>query len=287
MVLSDLEIAWAVRRLVDDMRSCHLGSPFTSDTDFDARIGALRQVFPDHERQARAILDQFTRQHAITRRPTSGRGYLLCITPRSGSSLLADVLGRTGSIGSAHEHFRAGEPLSEWMTRCADLTDCLAALERNAPAGYFGIKGDLFQMFPLISDGFFAGPGCIFKHVYLTRRDTLGQAISLARAVKTNEWHSHDQPVPDPELRLEEIVSNLRYIREMEADWETVFSALRVAPLRLYYEDLIAGPALVFEQVRQYLDLRWKIDPGGIVSEYQSVSGRHDPEWLRKQRSRF
>jgi LPS sulfotransferase NodH len=262
-------------------------SAVESDADFDARIGVIRQVLPDHERLAREILKGFSGRHRMARRPTGGRGYLLCITPRSGSSMLADVLGRTGSVGAAKEHVRVRAPLSKWMAKCGDLAGCFAELGSNAPAGYFGIKGDLYQMFPLISEGAFAGPGCIFKHIYLTRRDTLGQAISLARAVKTNEWHSHDAPVADPELTLAEIVSQFRYIRQMEADWETVFTALRVAPLRLCYEDLIAEPALIFEQVRQYLNVNWLVDPAGIVSEYQQISVRHNPKWLQKQRSRF
>jgi LPS sulfotransferase NodH len=105
--------------------------------------------------------------------------------------------------------------------------------------------------------------------------------------VKTREWHSHDAPVTDPELTLAEIVSHFHYIREMEADWETVFTALQVAPLRLCYEDLIAEPVAVFEQVRQYLDVNWRVDPAGIVSAYQSISDRHDPKWLQKQKCRF
>ena len=203
--------------------------------------------------------------------------------------MFADILERTGSIGPTYEHFRAnGHPVPEWMVTCVDLRDALAELEKNAPEGCFGIKGTLLQMFPLISDGIFAGPAaCMSKHVYLTRRDILGQAISLARAVKTNEWHSHDTSVPDPELTLEDIVGKLRYIQEMQADWETVFTTLRIRPLRLYYEDLVTEPLLVFEEIRQYLNVEWRVDPADVVSKYQSVSARHDLQWLREQRSRF
>jgi trehalose 2-sulfotransferase len=244
-----------------------------------AVISALRQIFPDHESQARAILGRFSETH-----PVNGRGYLLCITPRSGSSLLSDVLGRTGSVGMAREHFRT--PVPDWMATCANLNDVLRMLEDKAPSGYFGIKGDLFQMFPLISEGLFAGPG-IFKHIYLTRRDHIGQAISLARAVKTNEWHSHDVSVPDPDLTIEDVLGYLRYLRTMERDWETVFTALQLAPLRLSYEDLVTDPAGVFERIRQFLDVQWKVDPIRIVSAYQSVSGRHDPRWMKNLRAQL
>jgi trehalose 2-sulfotransferase len=262
-------------------------SAFAPELLYAARLAALRQVFPDHERQWRTVLDRSTHREGIGRRPT-GRGYLLCITPCSGSSMLADVLAKTGSVGMALEHFSAENASApEWMANCVDLNDFLAALERAAPDGYFGIKGTLFQMFPLISEGVFAGPGCIFKHIYLTRRDQLGQAISLARAVKTNEWHSHDKPAPDPELSIESVLSFLRYLRKMEADWETVFTALQLKPLRVCYEDLVANAAGIFGQIGQYLDVQWKVDPAGIVSAYESLSSRHDPLWIQKLRARF
>jgi len=253
-----------------------------------ATIATLRRAFPDHERHARAILDQFAGNRRDATPPLSGRGYLLCITPRSGSSMLADVLGRTQSVGVAREHFRAdGASIPDWMGTCDNLNEVLRKIQSNAPSGYFGLKGDLFQMFPLISEGVFAGPDCIFKHIYLTRRDHIGQAISLARAVKTNEWHSHDAPAPDPELIIDEVLGYVRYLRAMESDWETVFTTLGIAPLRLYYEDLVSGAASVFDRTRQYLDVQWKVDPMGIVSSYKPVRERHDPRWIENLRSQL
>jgi trehalose 2-sulfotransferase len=252
-----------------------------------AKIEALRRVFDGHDRIAQAILRRFPGPAPAER--ITGRAYLLCITPRSGSSMLADVLGRTESVGTAHEHFSASpdDPLPEWMTPCANLDEVLRMLQANSPSGYFGIKGDLYQMFPLIAEGVFAGPDCIFKHIYLTLRDHVGQAISLARAVKTNEWHSRDAPVPDPDLMFEDVLSYLRYLRQMEADWETVFSALQIRPLRLYYEDLIADPAGVFEQTRECLEVEWTVEPSSVVSAFQSVHDRHDPQWIQSLRAQF
>src|SRR5580698_8627881 len=67
------------------------------------KIEALRRVFEGHDRMAQAILARFPGPAPAER--ISGRAYLLCITPRSGSSMLADVLGRTESVGTAEEHF--------------------------------------------------------------------------------------------------------------------------------------------------------------------------------------
>jgi LPS sulfotransferase NodH len=257
-----------------------------SSTD---RVDALRRVFPDHERVSRTSLSKLIGGRSRTREPAGGRAYLLCMTPRSGSSFLSDILGQTGSVGIAKEHFPTSpeDPLPSWLAQCGSLEDAFRILQEDAPSGYFGIKGGLFQMFPLISEGVFAGPNSIFKHLYLTRRDRVGQAISLARAVKTNEWHSSDAPAPDPDLSFEDVLFYLRYIRSMAADWETVFSALQINPLHLYYEDLITDPSGTFERIRQHLDVQWKISPADVVSVHQSLSQRHDPGWKQKLRDQF
>lgn len=210
-------------------------------------------------------------------------------TPRSGSSWLSDTLVKTGSVGLAEEHFPTSleAPLPQWLAQCASLQDAFRILQQHAPSGYFGIKGRLFQMFPLISKGVFAGPECKFKHIYLTRRDRIGQAISLARAVKTNEWHSFQAHAPDPNLSFEDVVFYLRYINSMEGDWETVFSALQIEPLRLYYEDLVTDPSSAFERIRQHLDVQWKISPADIVSVHRPLSIRYDPAWTRRLRDQF
>jgi hypothetical protein len=203
--------------------------------------------------------------------------------------MLSDILGRTGSVGIAREHFPTAPeaPLPDWLAECASWDAMFRLLKKHALFGYFGIKGNLLQMFPLISSGVFAGPRWIFKHIYLTRRDRVGQAISLARAVKTNEWHSSDDPVPDPDLTFDEVVSSLHHIHTMEADWETIFTVLQVEPLRLCYEDLIADRSGEFERIRRHLGVRWKTDPADIVSAYQPLRQRHDPIWLRRLRDQF
>lgn len=203
--------------------------------------------------------------------------------------MLADVLGQTQTVAKPHEHFfpNTPTPVPDWMAPCADLQEALRTLAAKTPTGYMGIKGDLYQMFPLISEGLFAGPGSFFKHMYLTRRDVVGQAISLARAIKTKEFHSYDKPVADPDLTVEDVVEQIRYLRAMEADWETVFTALEVTPLRLTYEELVSEPAAVYEKIREFLDVQWSVDPASIVSEYESVSGRHDPRWIQNLREQI
>ncbi len=250
------------------------------------RTDVLRALFPDHDRLAQASLKELRGRFEG---PAPKRGFLLCITPRSGSSMLSDVLARTGAVGKAEEHFpsSAAAPLPAWMVECGGVDGVLAALGRHAPAGYFGIKGDLFQLFPLIAANRFTGAQCELRHIYLTRRNRVGQAVSLARAVRTNQWHSSDPWVADPELTFREILERLHYIRTMESDWETVFTALGVKPLRLVYEEVVANQVETFERIRTHLDVEWRVPPAQITSTYEPLRERYNPEWLRRMRSAF
>jgi LPS sulfotransferase NodH len=253
------------------------------------RTSAVQRMFPDHQCVAKRVLSGFQGTLRESAKRASGPAFLLCIVPRSGSSLLADLLLRTGAVDRAEEHFvpSPATSTSNWMSKCADLNEVFLKLEEQSPSGYFGIKGDLYQMFPLISAGAFSGPGCIFRHIYLKRRDLVGQAISLARAVSTHEWHSHDTHVPDPDLSLEDVLYHLHYIRKMEADWELVFTALQIEPLRLYYEDLISDRAALFKSLRCYLNVQWKVDPLHITSCYERISKYYNPYWIRKLREQL
>ena len=77
--------------------------------------------------------------------------------------------------------------------------------------------------------------------------------------MKSGEWHSSDAPAPDPDLSFEEVLFFLRYIRSMEADWETVFSALQIEPLRLCYEDLVTDQPAVLERIRRHLNVNGRL----------------------------
>src|SRR5690242_19680010 len=113
---------------------------FENEKAVAAAVVAIEALLPEHASQARMILDRFSGNG--TCKPFRGRGYMLCITPRSGSSMLGDVLGRTGSVGVAMEHFEEPDsPLADWMQDCDSLQEMLRRLQQNVPGGYFGIQG--------------------------------------------------------------------------------------------------------------------------------------------------
>ena len=173
--------------------------------------------------------------------------YAVCALPRSGSSLLCELLFNTGLAGAPAEFFDPAMMKrfrTSWGTQ--SFEDYLGALRarKTAPNGVFGFKAHFFQL-----EGAFPGralekafPG--LRYVHISRSDRLRQAISWARALQTHKWASdHEMQVQLPEVfRRRQIDNLIAGIDERERRWEAFFAAIGIEPLRVTYEQLVAAP---------------------------------------------
>ena len=127
--------------------------------------------------------------------------YWIFTTPRSGSNLLADRLAAIGGVEQAQEYFdptivNCLEPKSGFSLDDpeSDVAAYLEFLEgRFSRGNEFGVKllyphiQSLFGMRNLrqaIHQG---------RHIYLSRRDTVAQAVSYYIALKTDQWSSRSK----------------------------------------------------------------------------------------------
>jgi trehalose 2-sulfotransferase len=174
--------------------------------------------------------------------------YAVCALPRSGSSLLCELLFNTRLAGAPAEYFDAAmrrQFSRRWGTESFEQYVRALLDRKTGPNGVFGFKAHFFQLddtFPgsRLADTF---PG--LRHVYITRNDTLRQAISWARAIQTRKWASdHEVKVVQggEVFRRSQIDKLIAGIAERERRWEGLFAAARVEPLRISYEDLVAAP---------------------------------------------
>lgn len=132
--------------------------------------------------------------------------YLVCGTPRSGSSLLCEALTQTGIAGKPEEYFQPANEII-WKERWGTSTyaEYLARTidHCTTPNGVFGVK-----MMWGYCDHFLRAVSHIPDHtrrkmpihtrlqaifpnlhyIWIKRRDTLRQAISQAKALQTNQW---------------------------------------------------------------------------------------------------
>jgi LPS sulfotransferase NodH len=173
--------------------------------------------------------------------------YAVCALPRSGSSLLCELLFSTGLAGAPAEYFDSEmrKQLSRrWETKSLDDYLRVLLAKKTGPNGVFGFKAHFFQLdevFPGASlEAAFPG----VRYVYITRSDMLRQAISWVRALQTQKWASdHEVPVRHLEVFSREQIDNLiAGVIERERRWEMFFADSGIEPLRVIYEDLVAAP---------------------------------------------
>jgi LPS sulfotransferase NodH len=209
-----------------------------------------------------------------TRTPTLRR-YVLASVPRSGSTLLADLLWSTGLAGAPMEYFSPGplvdlvgridpggplERFGRWRRRGlrpplylgepawdrVRLARYVGALEtlRTGPGGVFGFKLHYQQALRAFTrkgfrvEEFFPE----LRWVYVRRRDRVRQAVSWLRARQTGAWDDTLPGAPGDRYDADAIAERLRLLEAQEAGWESYFAEGGIAPLRLDYEEIAPDP---------------------------------------------
>jgi LPS sulfotransferase NodH len=200
--------------------------------------------------------------------------YVLCGTPRSGSTLLCEMVAATGVAGRPNSYFRQedveawadawGVPHPRGIEDPGFDRDDLAAMRREGSAGtgVFGLRlmwasvadagrhlgralGTERDLAQSLEAAF--GP-TLFVHV--SRNDKVAQAISRLRAERSGLWHlaadgsvlegtTSPRPVAYDGARIAELVAELH---SDEAAWRAFFAERGIVPLRLVYEEVTADP---------------------------------------------
>lgn len=230
--------------------------------------------------------------------------YLICATPRTGSTLLCGLLRSTGVAGVPESYFREQDRdrwADRWrLPRGGDGSFSEAAFvqaavrEGSTGNGVFGARVMWGSMEPLVarladtaaghrsdlellSDAF----GSV-RFVHLRREDQVGQAVSWARAEQSGYWHPGDaEPAAGPRFDADLVDRLVRTIDEHDARWRAWFAATGVVPHQVTYEQLVADPAGVTEAVLDHLGLA--LPPGWRP---RPLAGRQadavNAEWVQR-----
>lgn len=189
---------------------------------------------------------------------TLRRAYVLCSSPRSGSTLLSEALAGVGA-GTPIEYLDPTNAMAVCWRRwgCRDLSCYLRCLHRHRTAGdgTFGLKAHWYHLTAVAGAGggpdepllervaaaFTAiAPGAVAVRVQ--RRDRRRQALSWLRAERTGRWFTRaGQPSPAvPDVPEDEVDRRLERLEGEEAAWAALLDRLGVVPLVVTYEDLCA-----------------------------------------------
>jgi LPS sulfotransferase NodH len=211
--------------------------------------------------------------------------YLVCATPRSGSTLLCETLIETGVAGRPREYFErlpgSGLPRQprEYLSGVADadidrllpptrpgpglppFAERLAAAlqEGTTENGVFGAKLMWGYAKPFLDDTGGAPEDVLpdLRYVLVTRRDKLRQAMSLWRALQTQVWNAGDEDGASEDggpayCRAAIDALRARLAADEEA-WRRWFAARGCRPLELVYEQFAARPAAAAAAVLEHL----------------------------------
>jgi LPS sulfotransferase NodH len=200
-------------------------------------------------------------------------GYLICTTPRSGSTHFCDLLRSTGRLGKPHEYFSA------WMVqrlgrphRYGSVEEHLELVRSHGCTANGVHAAKLFRynltvLTPAAVMGAMGSPPIVF----LDRMDLLGQAISYTRSAVTRAFRAGEtdakQPVYDPVL----IRGYLELLIRDNSAWRLWFARQGITPIHVVYEELVADPQRVIDRVAQALGIEGPvpIDPSALLVRVQ------------------
>lgn len=201
--------------------------------------------------------------------------YIICGTPRTGSTLLCDLLTSTGRASAPHSFYRrqdilewaedwglpARGTMSESGFNVAYLSAAIAA--GRGGTGIFGLRlmrenlDELSAILDQIHPGLPSDMARFEKafgqvlYIHLSRQDKLAQAISLVKAEQTGLWHVAPDgteiervgPPQEPRYDFERIKGEVSQLEAYDTAWNTWFTQQGIAPLRIGYERLAGNPA--------------------------------------------
>jgi LPS sulfotransferase NodH len=215
--------------------------------------------------------------------------YVVCSVPRSGSSLLCELLCLSGVAGAPTEYLDAEQRrrfCEAWGAR--DLDEYVAMLldKKTSPNGVFGLKTHFDQMGATLGDRDLFDVFGDLRVVYIRRADHVEQAVSYAIAMQSNQWASTHAATGPAVFDRAQITRLLDQIERDEQRWEEWFAVHDVAPLRIEYADLVADRLGTTAEVLGHLG----IDPGddldGLEPTLERQADRRSRRWALRYRSR-
>lgn len=239
--------------------------------------------------------------------------YVICTTPRSGSTLLCKLLTATGLAGAPDSHFH-DPSVASW---CADYGLEFASEEATLIAVFEAARArgrgdtDLFGLrmqrasFPFFMQklaALHAGHSSDVHRItaafgrtlfiHLTRSDKLGQAISRVKATQTGLWHRSADGTElerlsaprDPFYDPDAITESLNELRQHDDDWKAWFTAESVTPMTIAYETLASDPSGVLSTVLARLGQEPEA-ARGVTPPVAKLSDATNRDWAERYRT--
>ena len=197
------------------------------------------------------------------------RSYVLCGTPRTGSTLLCSLLYSTGVLGRPESYFREPDEVA-WAARFGLATEggrvqdyrAFVNAAHGAGAsdnGVFGVR-IMWGSLERVIEGLGGVPGeydlpileealGLLTFVHLRREDIAAQAVSWCRAEQTGHWQRGDAIARAPHQDVARARVLTGTIREHNAAWRAWFEANGIEPHTVTYEQLVGDRQRVVQGI--------------------------------------
>lgn len=232
--------------------------------------------------------------------------YLVCASPRSGSTLLCESLRDTFEAGRPAEYFDNRPHVDArykgkfGVDNDADYLDAVIA-DASTGNGVCGLKVHWHQRLTMervvraahrrealscpdlsLIDYQSKRFGQV-RRIWLRRRDHVAQAVSLYRATRSDFWHLAPGKQAPKELdQLEYSFKDLDYLVHAcfryDTSWGKYFEENQLPVMTVYYEDFVADHRGTLASVLDYLGLH-SASKSVVAPPLARLSGRTSREW--------
>ncbi|MEM9762595.1 MAG: Stf0 family sulfotransferase [Pseudomonadota bacterium] len=240
--------------------------------------------------------------------------YILCATPRSGSTMLCDLLAACDA-GRPASLFR--EQSIPCYARCFGIDESTptegpafdrayldgALSQGRSASGIFGMRLMWESLDGLLKrlDGLFPnqrddaarlsaafGP---VRFVHLSRDDKVAQAVSLLRAQQSGLWHRHADgsareqlaPIAERGFDAQRLAAMVKTATEQDAAWVSWFTQHAIAPISITYEALSSDPQRTLAAVLTAFGLDASV-AAQTMPRTQRLADEESDAWVRRFR---
>ncbi len=212
--------------------------------------------------------------------------YIIASTPRCGSTLLGHLLWKSGVAGAPHEYFHpshAKDYYSRWEYQShKEYVDFLKHW-RTSSNGFFGVKLhyyqikefglDIIDIKELLDDP---------KYIFLRRKTKIRQAISLVKAIQTNQFSLQPGEVlADAQYDFNSIKDQLIRLINEENKWDDYFSKNNISPLIVWYEELATDYVNILDRIYEHLGIN-KLEAVMPEPSLRKMSNASTEEWVER-----
>jgi trehalose 2-sulfotransferase len=240
--------------------------------------------------------------------------YVICTSPRSGSTLLCQGLSKTGRAGMPEEFFDHREQVTRyWMKRFgigerSGFADKIVEAT-STPNGVFGAKlhwtthADMHRALSeslgqLVSDAprrslneLLLAKFSPVRYIWLRRQNKVAQGISHFRATRSDFWQIPKGRLGDEKRAIYDAVEfdfraidrTIAWAYEYDRQWANYFRHHGLTPLQLAYEDLVASYDAIIRKVLDFLDIP-HFDVAEVEPPLERMADQKSFEWGEQYR---